>query len=241
MSHLHTLQDLHLEGAAHGTDEHEWGFQLAHPQRIEEVDENESMSSSSRLESLTSSPSPTKFAERGLHGKLDELMLNVEWAPLAQGNEQPISVQIGCKCHGLHVHRKELDEEQPEWKLRPVEIARDLVASFVELIQHSASTLDWSKAYLLHDIEWANGFCWGGDASYDVHRDGPIVLTADTSTTCPRMTHEARQPSFDAMIRKMVKVIERRDAAAIVTVGETDLHPDGSLHAVLHVNHFCTK
>ena len=212
----------------------------AHPQSIEEVDESESLSSSSRLESLASSPSPTKFAERGLSGKLDELLLNVEWSPQKE-NDQPITIQIGCKCHGLNVHRTELEEGQSEWKLRPVEVARDLVASFVELIQHSASSLEWSKAYLLHDIEWKDGFCWGGDASYNVDRDGPIVLTADTSTTCPRMTEQARDRSFEMMIRNIVRVIKRRDAAAVVTVGETGVRSDTSLHVVMHVNHFCTR
>jgi hypothetical protein len=167
-------------------------------------------------------------------------MVNMEWSPLVD-SDQPITIQIGCKCHGLNVHRTELEEDQPEWKLRPVEVARDLVASFVELIQHSASSLVWSKAYLLHDIEWKDGFCWGGDASYNVYQDGPIVLTADTSTTCPRMTQQARNQSFDTMIRKIVKVIQRRDAAAVITVGETDVRTDTSLHVVLHVNHFCTK
>ena len=257
---LQTLQKLQLEGSvvdlpvdlADGSAVHSTpnstpnstpsvpSIPSAHPQSIEEVDENESMSSSSRLESLASSPSPTKFAERGLSGKLDEVMLNLQWSPL-QETDQPITIQIGCKCHGLNVHRKELEEDQPEWKLRPVEVARDLVASFVELIQHSASSLEWSKAYLLHDIEWKDGFCWGGDASYNVDRDGPIVLTADTSTTCPRMTAEARDQSFETMIRKIVRVIDRRDAAAFITVGETDVAPDTSLHVVLHVNHFCTR
>jgi len=237
VQHIHHLQ--HLEGLR--LDQTENGFQNElHPERIQELDENESLSSGSRLDSLTSSPSPTKFAERGLSGRLDSVMIYIHWSPL-QDDVQPISVQVGCKCHGLHIHRKELEEDQPEWKLRPVEVARDLVASFVELIQHAGTALEWSRAYLVHDIEWARGFCWGGDASYDVHRDGSIVLTADTSTSCPQMTPETREQSFHTMLRKMARVIQRRDAAASITVGETEHLDDSSLHAVIHVNHFCIR
>lgn len=237
----------------------------ARPDSIEEGDENESMSSNSRLDSLTSSPSPTKFAERGLAGTIDDIVIKVKWAPLVKSTTsttsitsitsttftkptdsnsctvQPISVQIVCKCHGSKIHRERLEEDQPEWKLRSVEVARDIIASFVEVVQYSARSLEWSNPYILHDIEWANGFCWGGDASYDPTRDGAIVLTADTNTNCPNVYDNTRDESLAGMIRKMCKVLKLRDSMAVTTVGETERFPDDSLQVVVHVNHFCTS
>ena len=225
----------------------------ARPDSIEEGDENESMSSNSRLDSLTSSPSPTKFAERGLAGTIDDIVIKVKWAPLVKCTTftnptdsnsctvQPISVQIVCKCHGSKIHRERLEEDQPEWKLRSVEVARDIIASFVEVVQYSARSLEWSNPYILHDIEWANGFCWGGDASYDPTRDGAIVLTADTNTNCPNVYDNTRDESLAGMIRKMCRVLKLRDSMAVTTVGETERFSDDSLQVVVHVNHFCTS
>ena len=69
------------------------------------------------------------------------------------------------------------------WKDRPTEVARDSMVYLINKLfasdsENSHESDRKRNPIVTYDIMWANGICWGGDASYDPVRDGEIYLSA---------------------------------------------------------------
>ena len=92
-----------------------------------------------------------------------------------------VHVRVKCKCDGVRCTRA-IDAEDQQWRRRPVEIARDGIKVFAERLARAHGEATRQRAFTVdgmcvsHLIEWKDGLCWGGDASYDPVRDGCIHL-----------------------------------------------------------------
>lgn len=100
-----------------------------------------------------------------------------------------LHVKVKCKCDGVRCSRA-IDAEDQQWRRRPVEVARDGMKVFAERLARAHGEATRQKAFTVdsmcvsHLIEWKDGLCWGGDASYDPCRDGCIHLHS-TFVLCP--------------------------------------------------------
>lgn len=82
------------------------------------------------------------------------------------------------------------------WRARSIEVAIDAMRSVLLDVSHVLHVLlamndiytdgASTSQHITHDVEWANGICWGGDASYDPLRDGRISLCAFYTTQMKR-------------------------------------------------------
>lgn len=132
-----------------------------------------------------------------LEGRLSNVTVTIQREP-----NKRISIAADATYHGQNTSVKCAQFNHSRWKYRHVEIARAMLKEFVhelylklttkptikrswrdELMQESPceEVLDLKDDAIgasIQNIQWARGFRWGGDASYDPRVDGDIMLRA---------------------------------------------------------------
>lgn len=170
------------------------------------------------LSSLPSSPSPSE-QNVALQGVLDELSIRMDYIA-SEGEELTIRFRADCSCKGDLCKRRMAANSEESWRLRPVEIARDVISMLIQVLQESLklSSDGWGVINVAHNIHWADGLCWGGDASYNSQRDGPITLIAENSWTGEN-DHENDDvnAAFDTTLSAVLRVLSAIDSSAVLS------------------------
>ena len=179
------------------------------------------------LSSLPSSPSPSE-QNVALQGVLDELSIRMDYIA-SEGEELTIRFRADCSCKGDLCKRRMAANSEESWRLRPVEIARDVISMLIQVLQESLklSSDGWGVINVAHNIHWADGLCWGGDASYNSQRDGPITLIAENSWTGENSSmsndddtddvNDDVNAAFETTLSAVLRVLSTIDSSAVLT------------------------
>ena len=101
-----------------------------------------------------------------------------ELVQLANKGTSTLTLKMEGACDGNSCVRDIPSMSQDHWKRRPIEIARDAILFLMHRTMPIDAEDNSHRPKIEHRIEWANQICWGGDASYDPSRDGPIHIKA---------------------------------------------------------------